>query len=108
MSERRKLEEEFLYKHSQRLTMADFIIAYGKLVENCKHEKTRWIQELTLEGNFSKGLVKRCHVCGVNIDSLDVEREFVEKLLDDFDAACEKKKLSVCSGEEQSKKETTK
>ena len=96
MSERAKLEEEFLYRHRRGTTMADFIIAMGKLVENCKHEKTHWIQEVDSRGNFHDDLIKRCYICGVNIDTLeDVEKEFVEKLLSQFDRTCEKKKASI-------------
>jgi hypothetical protein len=96
MSERAKLEEEFLYKRGRTTTISDFIIAWGKLVENCKHEKTHWIQEVDSMGNFHNDLVKRCYVCGVNIDTLeDVEKEFVEKLLANFDKSCEKKKASI-------------
>lgn len=96
MSERHKLEEQFLSRNRRNVTMSDFIVAWGKLVESCKHEKTRWIQEVDSEGQLKGDLVKRCYICGTNIDSLeDVETEFIEKLLDDFDKACEEKKLLV-------------
>ena len=96
MTERRKLEEEFLYRHGRTTTMADFIIAWGKLVAFCKHEKTHWIQEVDSMGNFHNDLVKRCYICGVNIDSLEnVEKEFIEKLLSDFDKTCERKKIML-------------
>jgi hypothetical protein len=96
MSERRKLMDELLYRLERKATVSDFIIAWGKLVESCKHEKTHWIQEIDNDsGEFHNDLVKRCYVCGVNIDELSVEKEFVEKLLADFDKACEEKKLLV-------------
>jgi hypothetical protein len=70
MSERLKLEQEFIRRQRNPLTMSDFIVAWGKLVENCKHEKTHWIQELDSEGTLRKDLVKRCYICGVNVDEL--------------------------------------
>jgi hypothetical protein len=96
MTERAKLEQEFINRQRNPFTMADFIIAWGKLVENCKHEKTHWIQELDSEGSLRNDLVKRCYVCGVNIDSLiGVEEEFTQKLLKSFDDACERKKKTL-------------
>lgn len=106
MSERAKLEQEFINRQRHPLTMADFIIAWGKLVENCKHEKAHWIQEMDSEGNLRNSLVKRCYICGVNIDELiGVEKAFTEKLLKDFDDACEQKKASLTSSETTGNKE---
>lgn len=101
MSERAKLMEEFIYRHNRAVTMSDFIIAWGKLVESCKHEKTHWIQEVDNEGNLRNDLVKRCYICGTNIDELIVEKVFVEKLLKDFDKACDKKKAFQLSKTER-------
>ena len=95
MSERKKLIEELIYRTERKATMSDFIVAWGKLVEKCKHEKTHWIQEIDQEGEFHNDLVKRCYICGVNIDELNIEKEFVEKLLCDFDRACEEKKAAL-------------
>jgi len=100
MSEKAKLIDEFAYRHLRNLTMSDFIIAWGKLVERCKHEKTHWVQEMDSEGNLHNDLVKRCFVCGVNVDVIQNEKEFVEKLQHDWDTACEKKKNSLHSKKE--------
>jgi hypothetical protein len=110
MSERRKLEREW-----QRTTYAgrtvypkDMIIQLGKLVENCPHTKTHWIQEIDQEGNFKDHLFKRCYLCGFNIDELETEPEFIEHLLDVFDKSCEEKKLLVTPIEEGSHVEEAK
>jgi hypothetical protein len=101
MTERTKLEQEFMRRQRQPLTMANFIVAWGRLVENCKHEKAHWIQEMDSEGNLRNDLVKRCYLCGVNIDELnDVEKAFTEKLLKDFDDACEAKKALLIQSQE--------
>lgn len=99
MSERHKLEEQFLSRYRRNVTMSDFIIAWGKLVESCKHEKTRWIQEVDSEGMLRGDLVKRCYICGTNIDELNVNKKFIEGLLDAFDKSCEEKKLSLAKKE---------
>ena len=95
MTEKRKLMEELIYREKRKATMSDFIVSWGKLVAACKHERTHWIQEMDEFGELHNNLVKRCYVCGVNIDELCVEKEFVEKLIYDFDAACEEKKASL-------------
>lgn len=92
MSERKKLLEDLIYRNERKATMSDFIIAWGKLVEKCKHEKTHWIQEMDDTGELHNDLVKRCYICGTNIDELSVDKAFTEKLLNDFDRACEEKK----------------
>ena len=103
MSERAKLEQDFLYKGRLRLSSADFIIAWGKIVTNCKHENAHWIQELHADGTFSNIIVKRCYICGVNIDEMEVETEFVKKLLKLYDKECEKKKNSCNKTEKVTK-----
>lgn len=92
MSARKKLEEDFYYKSRLPLTSADFVIAMGKLVENCKHEKTHWLQEIHPDGTFSTVVVKRCFVCGCNLEFLEVDEQFLERLLGDFDKSCEEQK----------------
>jgi len=104
MSARKKLEEDFLYKGRLRLSSADFIIAWGKLVAECKHENAHWIQELHADGTFSNIIVKRCYICGVNIDEMEVESAFIEKLLKIYDKECEKKKKSLHSTNTEVKK----
>lgn len=95
MSEKRKLEQQFIEKMGRHTTMADFIVQWGKLVEKCPHTKTHWIQEIDSEGLLKGYLKKRCYLCGINIEYLDVDEEFKEKLLADFDKACEEKKLLI-------------
>lgn len=97
MSERKKLEEKWLLEQYKGCTVLpkDMIIELGKLVEQCPHNKTHWVQELDSEGVFKNKLFKRCFLCGFNIDELDVDEEFREGLLSDFDKRCEEKKLLV-------------
>lgn len=105
MSERAKLEERFIEKYTNHYTMSDFILAWAHLVETCKHEKTHWIQEVDSNGDLKGDLKKRCYVCGINLEILDVPKYFIEKLLSDFDKACEKKKASLTDSSKQSKEE---
>lgn len=94
MSERRKLEAKWEMETYRGHTVypKDMIIQLGKLVENCPHSKTHWIQEIDREGEFKDKLFKRCYLCSFNIDELEAEPEFVENLLGAFDRSCEEKK----------------
>ena len=97
MSERRKLEESWKLRSlkGEHVTATDMVIEMGKLVERCTHNKTHWIQEINQDGEFSNKLFKRCFLCGFNIEELNVEPEFVEQILTDFDKSCEIKKVAV-------------
>ncbi len=97
MSERIKLEQSWKERLSngEKLTAQDMVIEVGKLVEKCPHNKTHWVQEINREGEFSNKLFKRCFLCGFNIDELDVEPEFLEHVLANFDVSCEAKKLGT-------------
>ena len=95
MSERYKLQKDWELRAIRgiKITPVDMIIELGRLVENCSHSKTHWIQEMTREGILTEKLFKRCYLCGYNIDELEAEPEFVEELLTIFDKSCEEKKL---------------
>ena len=95
MTERRKLEAKWKLEEYSGHTVypKDMVIQLGKLVESCPHTKTHWIQEIDGEGKFKDKLLKRCFLCGFNIDELEVEPEFIEQILTTFDKSCEEKKL---------------
>jgi hypothetical protein len=97
MSERKKLEQSWELRAIQgkKLTPADMIIELGKMVENCKHTDAHWIQEITQDGIFKDKLVKRCYLCGFNIDELDADPEFLSYILAFWDSACEEKKQAL-------------
>jgi hypothetical protein len=97
VSERQKLEESWKMRSlkGEHVTPTDMIIEMGKLVEKCPHDKTHWIQEINKDGEFSDNLLKRCFLCGFNVDELNVEPEFIEQILTDFDKSCELKKVSI-------------
>jgi uncharacterized Fe-S cluster-containing MiaB family protein len=45
-------------------------------------------------------LFKRCYLCGYNIDELEADPYFVERLLAVFDKSCEKQKLLLAHEKE--------
>jgi hypothetical protein len=94
MSERKKLEQNWELRTltGEKISPATMITELGKLVAQCPHNRAHWIQEITREGVFSSKLLKRCYLCGYNIDELDVESGFVEQLLTEFDMRCEARK----------------
>jgi uncharacterized Fe-S cluster-containing MiaB family protein len=99
MSERYNLEKTWELKAimGKSVSPRDMLLELAKLVGQCPHNHTHWIQELTKEGVLTEKLFKRCYLCGYNIDEMEADKEFVEKLLDDFDKACEEKKASIAS-----------
>jgi hypothetical protein len=99
MSELIKLQNKFLEKGA-KVTLklqVGFLTEKGELQEDCKHEKTHWLQEIAVDGSFKAGLFKRCFICGATIDKLKCEPEFVEQLLIQFDISVEAYKAKMSS-----------
>ena len=96
MSELINLEEEWQRKHDKMVAqmLGEFYAKVDKLQKECKHEKTHWIQELNKDGSFKGMLVKRCFVCGANIEKLDTTEIQLEMFLNNFDADVERYKIS--------------
>jgi hypothetical protein len=95
MSEIVLLEEEIQRKHRKYTSKLykEFLFKMAKIKEICSHGETHWIQEITKDGIVVPSLKKRCYLCGLNIEELKVEPEFIEQLMADFDKKCEEKKL---------------
>lgn len=102
MSERYKLQKDWEFRTmiGKTVTPMDMLLEMAQLVQNCPHNKTHWIQELTKEGVLTEKIFKRCYLCGYNIEEIELnDNEFLEKILSDFDKAVEEKKLSLTQKE---------
>ncbi len=94
MSALEELTFKWQREYSRRFTkhLGQYYKAVDKLQAECQHEKTHWIQELVKDGTFEEALVKRCFVCGKNIDKLEADSVFIETVLNEFDASVERRK----------------
>ena len=111
MSEFVKLKEKYqILSQSMNIYFkATFDSEVKELQENCKHDKTHWMQELTKEGDYKEGLFKRCFICGATLEKLDTGRpEFIDELCNQFDLNVENRKQaqSLCV-DSTSKEKTT-
>jgi hypothetical protein len=94
MSERYKLQKDWELRAilGHELLTKDMLLEMAKLVEQCPHNKTHWIQEMTREGILTDKLFKRCYLCGYNIDEMEAPQPFVDLILAEFDSQCEREK----------------
>jgi len=88
--------DELVNKHQkkQQHLQLRFYYDLGKLQNECKHEKTHWMQEIRKDGSFKENLYKRCFVCGATVETLEAPDSFREQLLNKFDSEVESKKSS--------------
>lgn len=92
MSELDKLKFKWQKEHSRRIIehLCQYYEAVDKLQKECKHNRTHWMQELDKQGNIKEGLVKRCLICGSNIQKVEgTKEEIIEEALHAFDMIIE-------------------
>jgi len=95
MSELEKLTFKWQKEHSKRFTkhLGQYYAQVDKLQKDCKHEKTHWLQEIAKDGTFKDDLVKRCFVCGANVEKFTVKIDVIEQIMVNFDKDVEQKKV---------------
>jgi len=87
MSELIKLKQEY-DEHMDKVyrkALAVYFTKLGIVQEECKHEKTHWIQEIATDGSLSTELRKRCYVCGLTVDTLNLDKDALEAILIAYD-----------------------
>jgi hypothetical protein len=106
MSELEKLTFKWQREHSRRFTkhLGKYYKAVDKLQAECKHEKTHWMQELDKDGEYKKGLFKRCFICGATVEKLDADNKFIDVAMKAFDDIIEANRVPNKQVEENNQK----
>jgi hypothetical protein len=101
MSELVKLEEEYRKKGNKigAKLYKEFLFKMVTLKADCEHKKTHWLQEMNREGVLSEKLVKRCFICGQNVEEITFDKAISEQILNQFDCNIEQQKQLTSSNQ---------